>query len=53
MLDTGGTGKGLCADAVAYRLGGYSRFLVDCGGDIAIGGMGAELDRMRSRSSTR
>ncbi len=43
MLDTGGTGKGLCADAVAYRLGGYTRFLVDCGGDIAIGGVGAQL----------
>ncbi len=43
MLDTGGTGKGLCADAVAYRLGGYTRFLVDCGGDIAVGGVGAQL----------
>lgn len=44
MIDTGGTGKGLCADAVAHRLGGYTRFLVDCGGDIAVGGIGAELD---------
>jgi thiamine biosynthesis lipoprotein len=43
-LDTGGTGKGLCADAVALRLGGYLRFVVDCGGDIAIGGIGAELE---------
>ena len=25
MIDTGGTGKGLCADAVAYRLGAYTR----------------------------
>ena len=40
MLDTGGTGKGLCADAVAYRLGAYTRFVVDCGGDIAVGGVG-------------
>ena len=47
MLDTGGTGKGLCADAVAYRLGAYSRFVVDCGGDIAIGGIGTELERYR------
>ena len=47
MLDTGGTGKGLCADAVAYRLGAYSRFVVDCGGDIAIGGIGAELEPYR------
>jgi thiamine biosynthesis lipoprotein len=43
-LDTGGTGKGLCADAVAVRLGGYTRFLVDCGGDIAVGGIGAQLE---------
>jgi thiamine biosynthesis lipoprotein len=44
MVDTGGTGKGLCADAVAHRLGGYTRFVVDCGGDIAVGGVGAQLD---------
>jgi thiamine biosynthesis lipoprotein len=37
-IDTGGTGKGLAADAVAQRLAGFSRFVVDCGGDIAIGG---------------
>lgn len=44
LLDTGGTGKGLCADAVALHLGGYTRFVVDCGGDIAVGGVGAQLD---------
>ncbi|MGN6372308.1 MAG: FAD:protein FMN transferase [Solirubrobacteraceae bacterium] len=43
-LDTGGTGKGLCADAVAYRLRHYTRYVVDCGGDLAIGGVGAQLD---------
>ncbi len=43
-IDTGGTGKGLCADAVAHRLAGYTRFVVDCGGDLAIGGVGAQLD---------
>jgi thiamine biosynthesis lipoprotein len=43
MIDTGGTGKGLCADAVAIRLGKYTRFVVDCGGDIAVGGVGAQL----------
>jgi thiamine biosynthesis lipoprotein len=42
-IDTGGTGKGLCADAVALRLGGYRRYVVDCGGDIAVGGVGAQL----------
>ncbi|HKH79892.1 MAG TPA: FAD:protein FMN transferase [Solirubrobacteraceae bacterium] len=43
-FDTGGTGKGLCADAVAHRLAGYTRFVVDCGGDLAIGGVGAQLE---------
>jgi thiamine biosynthesis lipoprotein len=43
-IDTGGTGKGLAADAVAHRLRGYTRFVVDCGGDIAVGGVGGQLD---------
>lgn len=43
-IDTGGTGKGLAADAVAHRLRRYSRFVVDCGGDIAVGGVGCQLD---------
>jgi FAD:protein FMN transferase len=43
MIDTGGTGKGLCADAVAIHLAKYTRFVVDCGGDIAVGGVGAQL----------
>jgi thiamine biosynthesis lipoprotein len=40
-FDTGGTGKGLAADHVAAGLRGYSRFIVDCGGDIRIGGADA------------
>jgi FAD:protein FMN transferase len=40
-FDTGGTGKGLAADLIANRLRGYSRFIVDCGGDIRIGGADA------------
>jgi thiamine biosynthesis lipoprotein len=40
-LDTGGTGKGLAADAVAHRLTGMPRFAVDCGGDVRVGGAGA------------
>jgi thiamine biosynthesis lipoprotein len=43
-IDTGGIGKGLAADAVAHRLGGYRRYVVDCGGDITIGGVGAQLE---------
>jgi FAD:protein FMN transferase len=40
-FDTGGTGKGLAADLIAISLRGYSRFIVDCGGDIRIGGADA------------
>jgi thiamine biosynthesis lipoprotein len=43
-IDTGGTGKGLAADAVAHRLRGYTRFVVDCGGDIAVGGVATEFE---------
>jgi thiamine biosynthesis lipoprotein len=41
LFDTGGSGKGLAADMVAVLLRGYSRFVVDCGGDIRIGGADA------------
>ena len=41
-LDTGGTGKGLAADAVARRLGARQRFAVDCGGDLRVGGDAAQ-----------
>jgi thiamine biosynthesis lipoprotein len=37
-IDTGGTGKGLAADLAADRLGGYSTFVVDAGGDLRLGG---------------
>jgi thiamine biosynthesis lipoprotein len=40
-FDTGGTGKGLAADMLAASLRGYSRYIVDCGGDIRIGGADA------------
>ena len=42
-FDTGGAGKGLAADMVAGLLHGYSRYIVDCGGDIRIGGPDALL----------
>jgi FAD:protein FMN transferase len=42
-FDTGGSGKGLAADMVAGLLHGYSRYIVDCGGDIRIGGPDALL----------
>jgi FAD:protein FMN transferase len=46
-LDTGGTGKGLAADMAADLLGGYSRFVVDCGGDLRVGGSGAAASPYR------
>jgi FAD:protein FMN transferase len=41
VFDTGGTGKGLAADIVAEALRGYSRVVVDCGGDVRVGGFAA------------
>ena len=38
-FDTGGTGKGLAADALAHRLAEHDRVAVDCGGDIRVGGV--------------
>jgi thiamine biosynthesis lipoprotein len=43
-FDSGGVGKGLAADLACEQLDGYQRFLVDCGGDIRVGGFGARLD---------
>lgn len=37
-FDSGGVGKGLAADMIAASLQGYGSFLVDCGGDIRVGG---------------
>lgn len=43
-FDSGGTGKGLAADLLAERLGDYDRFVVDCGGDLRVGGTRAAID---------
>jgi thiamine biosynthesis lipoprotein len=37
-FDSGGIGKGLAADLIAATLGDYRSFVVDCGGDIRVGG---------------
>ncbi|HEX7278382.1 MAG TPA: FAD:protein FMN transferase [Solirubrobacterales bacterium] len=37
-FDSGGVGKGLAADLIASSLAGYGSFVVDCGGDIRVGG---------------
>jgi thiamine biosynthesis lipoprotein len=43
-FDTGGSGKGLAADLLAERLRGYTRYVVDCGGDVRVGGFALQLD---------
>lgn len=40
-IDSGGIGKGLAADFAAVRLGGFTSYAVDCGGDLRIGGRAA------------
>jgi thiamine biosynthesis lipoprotein len=37
-LDLGGSGKGHAADRIARLLRGAERWLVDCGGDLRVGG---------------
>lgn len=39
-FDTGGSGKGLAADALAHRLAAYERSIVDCAGDVRLNGPG-------------
>jgi thiamine biosynthesis lipoprotein len=44
-FDTGGIGKGLAADIVAEEIvRAYSRYVVDCAGDVRVGGFAAQLD---------
>jgi thiamine biosynthesis lipoprotein len=38
VLDSGGLAKGLAADDVADAFAGFSRFTVDCAGDLRLGG---------------
>jgi thiamine biosynthesis lipoprotein len=37
-FDSGGIGKGLAADLIGASLEGYGGYVVDCGGDIRVGG---------------
>ena len=46
-LDSGGTGKGLAADMAADLLGEYARFVIDCGGDLRVGGPDTAADPYR------
>ncbi len=44
MLDSGGLAKGMFADVLGELLGGHSAYVVNCGGDLLLGGTGA-VDR--------
>jgi len=44
-LDSGGLGKGLAADLMAEALDGLDAWIVDCGGDLRVGG---RTDRTRT-----
>lgn len=37
-LDLGGSGKGHAADLIAERFAGFGHWVVDCGGDVRVGG---------------
>lgn len=43
-LDLGGTGKGHAADLAARALDGAPRWIVDCGGDLRVGGSAGEQE---------
>jgi thiamine biosynthesis lipoprotein len=45
VFDPGAVGKALAADAVANRLHDYTRFVIDCDGDLRLGGTAAEWKR--------
>jgi thiamine biosynthesis lipoprotein len=42
-LDSGGLAKGLFADVLAQMLAGHASFVIDCAGDLAIGGAARQL----------
>lgn len=49
-IDGGGLVKGLAADVLAARLEGYARFVVNCCGDLRIGGRRGDLRPVRIES---
>lgn len=48
-FDSGGIGKGLAADLVAQRLSAYSRYVIDLGGDVRVGGHDGEAVEIEVR----
>ena len=51
-FDSGGIGKGLAADLLAERLSNHQRFVINCGGDLRVGGR-RPAGTSRSSPSTR
>jgi thiamine biosynthesis lipoprotein len=45
-LDSGGLGKGLAADLVAWALSGSPSWSIDCGGDLRVGGTTPRVRRI-------
>jgi FAD:protein FMN transferase len=49
-IDAGGIAKGVFADELAATLAGHEAFVVDCGGDMRLGGRGAPLREVHVES---
>jgi thiamine biosynthesis lipoprotein len=49
-IDGGGLAKGLFADVLADRLSGHASFVVDCAGDLALGGRARTSRAVRVQS---
>ena len=52
-FDGGGLAKGLCADLLAAALAEHDRFVVDCAGDVRVGGADGRAAADRGRRSVR
>ncbi len=48
-LDSGGLGKGLAADLMAGALTGLDAWIVDCGGDLRVGGRAGRTRTIQAR----
>jgi thiamine biosynthesis lipoprotein len=49
-IDPGGIAKGVFADELAATLAGYDAFVVDCGGDLRLGGRSAPVREVHVES---
>ena len=49
-IDAGGIAKGVFADEIAAMLAGYEAFVVDCGGDLRLGGRSAPVREVHVES---